>query len=62
MKAKRLVKVDPKLGMVLDRMACAYGATRNEALAALWAADEIVVVNGVARLITPTKPDGRIAG
>jgi len=55
------VKIDTALGALLEKMACAYATTTDEALKALWEADEIVVVNGLARLIVPTEPDGRIA-
>jgi len=58
----RVIRVERTLWALLDKMACAYGTTRLEALRALRAADEIVYVNGVFRFIKPTKPDGRIVG
>jgi len=58
----RIKRIDPELKRLLDRMASAWQATRRDALLALLDCDEIVVVNGTARLIKPTRPDGRIEG
>jgi len=58
----RINRIDPELKRLIDRMASAWQTTRREALIALIEADEIVVVDGTARLIKPTRPDGRIEG
>jgi len=58
----RIKRIDPELNRLLDRMASAWQTTRRDAYIALIEADEIVVIDGTARLIKPTQPDGRIEG